>query len=57
MTVRQGNIRTKPEMGGGTLYDIGVYCINAARAIFPVRAEERHGDLREQRGCENEAYR
>jgi predicted dehydrogenase len=34
MTVRQGNIRTKPEMGGGTLYDIGVYCINAARAIF-----------------------
>ena len=34
MTVRQGNIRTQPEMGGGTLYDIGVYCINAARAIF-----------------------
>jgi predicted dehydrogenase len=34
MTVREGNIRTKPEMGGGTLYDIGVYCINAARAIF-----------------------
>jgi len=34
MTVRPGNIRTKPEMGGGTLYDIGVYCINAARAIF-----------------------
>jgi predicted dehydrogenase len=34
MTVRAGNIRTKPEMGGGTLYDIGVYCINAARAIF-----------------------
>lgn len=34
MTVRQGDIRTKPELGGGTLYDIGVYCINAARAIF-----------------------
>lgn len=34
MTVRQGNIRTQPEMGGGTLFDIGVYCINAARAIF-----------------------
>jgi predicted dehydrogenase len=34
MTVREGNIRAKPEMGGGTLYDIGVYCINAARAIF-----------------------
>ena len=34
MRVRPDNIRTKPEMGGGTLYDIGVYCINAARAIF-----------------------
>jgi predicted dehydrogenase len=34
LTVRPGNIRTKAEMGGGTLYDIGVYCINAARYIF-----------------------
>lgn len=37
MRVREGDIRTKPEMGGGTLYDIGVYCINAARYLF--RAE------------------
>lgn len=29
-----GNIRLKPEKGGGTLYDIGIYCINAARSIF-----------------------
>ena len=34
MTVRPGNIRTKRELGGGTLYDIGVYCINAARYLF-----------------------
>ena len=34
MRVRPDNIRTKPELGGGTLYDIGVYCINAARYIF-----------------------
>jgi len=34
MTVRPGNIRTKPGMGGGSLYDIGVYCINAARYLF-----------------------
>jgi glucose-fructose oxidoreductase len=34
MTVRKGDIRTKPRMGGGTLYDIGVYCINAARYLF-----------------------
>ena len=37
MTVRGGNIRTKRELGGGTLYDIGIYCINAARYLF--RAE------------------
>jgi glucose-fructose oxidoreductase len=28
MTVRPGNIRTQDELGGGTLYDIGVYCLN-----------------------------
>jgi glucose-fructose oxidoreductase len=28
------NIRLKENMGGGTLYDIGIYCINAARYIF-----------------------
>jgi predicted dehydrogenase len=37
MTVRPGDIRTKRAMGGGTLYDIGIYCINAARYVF--RAE------------------
>jgi predicted dehydrogenase len=37
MVVREGNIRTKRALGGGTLYDIGVYCINAARYLF--RAE------------------
>ena len=34
MTVRRGDIRTKRSAGGGTLYDIGVYCINAARNLF-----------------------
>jgi len=37
MKVRRGDIRTKRAYGGGTLYDIGVYCINAARNLF--RAE------------------
>src|SRR6185503_12360837 len=37
MTVRRGDIRTKRAYGGGSLYDIGVYCINAARNLF--RAE------------------
>ena len=35
MRVKEGDIRLNPrEMGGGTLYDIGVYCINAVRYLF-----------------------
>jgi glucose-fructose oxidoreductase len=31
----EGNIRLAPlDEGGGTLYDIGIYCINAARYLF-----------------------
>lgn len=32
--VEDGNIRLREETGGGTLDDIGVYCINAARYLF-----------------------
>jgi len=28
------NIRLKGELGGGTLHDMGIYCINAARYLF-----------------------
>ena len=34
MHVVPGNIRARQALGGGTLYDIGIYCINAARALF-----------------------
>ena len=35
MQVRdENNIRIRREMGGGVMYDIGVYCINAARYLF-----------------------
>jgi glucose-fructose oxidoreductase len=35
MAVKDHGIRLNPrELGGGPLYDIGVYCINAARYIF-----------------------
>lgn len=34
MHVKEGDIRLKRALGGGTLYDIGVYCINAARTLF-----------------------
>lgn len=34
MQVREGNIRTQSEHGGGPLMDIGIYCINASRYLF-----------------------
>jgi predicted dehydrogenase len=35
LPVKAGNVRTLPtEEGGGPLYDIGIYCINAARYLF-----------------------
>jgi predicted dehydrogenase len=35
MTVKEGDIRLNPrELGGGTLYDIGIYCINAVRNLY-----------------------
>ena len=32
--VKAGNIRTQKKMAGGANYDIGIYCINAARYLF-----------------------
>jgi predicted dehydrogenase len=40
MSVRPNDIRTRKETGGGTLYDIGVYCINAARYLFRAEPKE-----------------
>jgi glucose-fructose oxidoreductase len=40
MRVRPDNIRTDKELGGGTLPDIGVYCINAARQLFRSEPKE-----------------
>ncbi|WP_394832240.1 Gfo/Idh/MocA family oxidoreductase [Pendulispora rubella] len=50
--VRPGDIRTRPDVGGGALFDMGIYCVNAARAIFRDEPEEvfayqvSHGDGR-----------
>jgi D-xylose 1-dehydrogenase (NADP+, D-xylono-1,5-lactone-forming) len=34
-TVRDpGNIRRRPEYGGGSLHDVGAYCVNVARWMF-----------------------
>ena len=37
MQVQDDNIRTRVARGGGPLLDLGIYCVNAARALF--RAE------------------
>ena len=41
MQVREGNVRLVDEvLGGGPVYDIGIYCINAARYLFRDEPEE-----------------
>ncbi|MBA3697353.1 MAG: Gfo/Idh/MocA family oxidoreductase [Planctomycetes bacterium] len=41
MQVAKGDIRTHPvASGGGPLYDLGVYCINAARGLFQSEPSE-----------------
>jgi glucose-fructose oxidoreductase len=40
MRVKADNIRTRRDLGGGTLFDIGVYCINAARHLFRAEPKE-----------------
>ena len=40
LRVAAGNVRTRRDMGGGSLYDIGVYCINAARNLFGAEPKE-----------------
>lgn len=32
--VKPGNIRLSAERGGGPVWDLGVYCVNAARSLF-----------------------
>ena len=41
MQVAEDNVRLRPaERGGGPLYDIGIYCINAARYLFCAEPNE-----------------
>lgn len=32
--VKEGNVRTRADLAGGALFDIGIYCVNAARYLF-----------------------
>ena len=38
--VKPGNSRLRRDVGGGAVYDMGVYCINAARYLFRAEPEE-----------------
>ena len=40
MQVAPENFRSSRKLGGGPLYDIGIYCINAARAAFAAEPME-----------------
>jgi predicted dehydrogenase len=40
MQVREGNVRLDRRKSGGPLYDLGVYCINAARMMFGAEPTE-----------------
>lgn len=40
MQVRDGNTRVQPRRGAGPLYDLGVYCVNAARYLFQAEPAE-----------------
>jgi predicted dehydrogenase len=51
--VRDSDIRTRAETGGGALFDMGIYCVNAVRYLFGAEPTEvvgyqRHGDRRFQ---------
>lgn len=37
---RPDDIRWQPEMGGGSLMDVGCYCVNVARALFEAEPSE-----------------
>jgi glucose-fructose oxidoreductase len=44
MQVKPGNIRTSGELGGGPLFDLGIYCINAARHVFNAEPESVYAE-------------
>jgi len=55
--VREPNIRLEPQLGGGPLYDMGIYCLNAARYLFRAEPTEvfaftANGDARRFSGVE-----
>ncbi|HYP75385.1 MAG TPA: Gfo/Idh/MocA family oxidoreductase [Polyangiaceae bacterium] len=52
-TVRPGDIRTKPELGGGAMLDLGVYCVNAVRNLFQEEPLLAFGSARMKDGTDD----
>jgi len=55
MQINPGNIRTKAKLGGGPVFDIGIYCINAARHVFadePIEVMAQAASVKDKRFAE-----
>jgi predicted dehydrogenase len=51
--VAPGNSRLDGDLGGGPLYDIGVYCINASRYLFRAEPEATHSNAKSYANATN----
>jgi predicted dehydrogenase len=51
--VRPGDIRQDPTLAGGAAYDLGVYCINAARNLFEAEPIGVFADVIEKNGTDD----
>jgi len=51
--VRGGDIRRDPDEAGGASYDLGVYCINAARNLFDAEPISVMADMVERDGVDD----
>jgi predicted dehydrogenase len=51
--VRAGDIRQKPDVAGGAAYDLGVYCINAARNLFGAEPISVFAQIFEKNGADD----
>lgn len=51
--VRAGDIRQNPDVAGGAAYDLGVYCINAARNLFEAEPTTVFAQIFEKNGTDD----
>jgi predicted dehydrogenase len=55
--VTPGNTRLQSELGGGPLFDVGVYCINAARYLFGAEPYEAFAFSARRRDEQDDRFR